>query len=64
MNSSGVWTTEAVSSGYGASGQVTWATGEHGSVQQVFYAGSGGTVYEAYMNSNGEWTTQAIASGA
>ncbi len=60
---SGVWTTEAVSSGYGASGQVTWAIGEKGSEQQVFYVGSGGTVYGAYMISSGEWITEAVSSG-
>ncbi len=63
MTSTGEWITQAVSSGYGASGQVTWATGEKGSIQQVFYTGSSGTVYEAYMTPTGEWITQTVSSG-
>jgi hypothetical protein len=42
---------------------LTYAPGEYGSLQQVFYVGSGGTVYEAFMNSSGVWTTEAVSSG-
>jgi hypothetical protein len=42
---------------------LTHAPGEYGSVQQVFYVGSGGTVYGAFMNSSGVWTTEAVSSG-
>jgi hypothetical protein len=42
---------------------LTYAPGEYGSLQQVFYVGSSGTVYEAFMNSSGAWTTEVVSSG-
>jgi len=42
---------------------VTWATGEGGSLQQLFYVGPNGTVYEAYETSKAEWITESVSSG-
>ncbi|MGA7705722.1 MAG: hypothetical protein WB998_12590 [Solirubrobacteraceae bacterium] len=62
VTSKNEWVTQSVSSGYGATGRVTWAPGQS-AVQELFYVGSGGTVYEAYMTSKNEWITQSISSG-
>ena len=62
VTSKNEWITQSISSGYGASGRVTWAPGQS-AVQEVFYIGSSGTVYEAYMTSKNEWITQSISSG-